>query len=309
MAVMPGVDWRPVPEHGGAMHAHDIICIHTMVGSLWGTDAYFRKPNPQANSHFGTGPDGHIIQWVDTSNQSWANLNGNGRVISIENADMGAPFPNWSGSDVPPFTDAQVEAIAKIIAWACRTYGIPCELIPDSKPGRRGVGYHRQGIDGSYPDHRVTGGELWSRSAGKVCPGDRRVAQMRRIVDRARQLLGQAPSGGGSTPPPAPSGAPGKFGWNLPAGHYYGNVAGPTASHGGYYASERDEVRNIQQWLIYHGCVAGVPASAWATSGWADGKWEGPTDTACRVWHDRFYPGQPYPTQVWRDDYDRLARA
>ncbi|MDT8915792.1 hypothetical protein [Amycolatopsis sp. PS_44_ISF1] len=114
---------------------------------------------------------------------------------------------------------------------------------------------------------------------------------------------------GGVTSNPAPAGRPGVFAWNLPTGHYYGNLRGPAASHGGFYGSERDEVRNIQQWLIYHGCVAGVPASAWATSSWADGKWEGPTDTASRVWHDRFYPGQPYPTQVWRDDYGRLARA
>ncbi|MBP2323317.1 hypothetical protein JOF56_003702 [Kibdelosporangium banguiense] len=128
------------------------------------------------------------------------------------------------------------------------------------------------------------------------------------IARVAAKVRGGAPA---PVPPPAPAPphTPGKFAWNLPAGHYYGNIAGPAKSHGGYYSAERDEVRNIQQWLIYHGCVPGVPSSAWASSGWADGKWEGPTDGAMATWHARFYAGQPFPAQCWRDDYDRLARA
>lgn len=115
--------------------------------------------------------------------------------------------------------------------------------------------------------------------------------------------------GGRPTPPPPPAGNPGRFAWNLPSGHYYGNVAGPNQSHGGYYANERPFVRNIQQWLIYRGCVSGVGSSQWASSGWADGKWENATDAAMVNFHDRFYGGQPYPKQCWSDDYDRLARA
>lgn len=109
-------------------------------------------------------------------------------------------------------------------------------------------------------------------------------------------------------PAPAPVSNPGRLAWVLPAGHYYGNIDGPNASHGGYTVAERAAVKNIQQWFVFHGCVPGVAASAWATSGWADGRWEAETDVACRTWHDRFYPGQVAPTQIWSDDYDRLAR-
>jgi hypothetical protein len=100
---------------------------------------------------------------------------------------------------------------------------------------------------------------------------------------------------------------PPRFEWPLPAGHYYGNINGPANCHGGYYASERDEVRNIQQWLIYKGCVPGVSSTSWSSSGWADGIWESATDAAMSEWHRRFYP-QPSPAQCWPDDYDRLAR-
>jgi hypothetical protein len=102
---------------------------------------------------------------------------------------MGPGFAAWNtndGSAVPGFTPAQIEANAKIIAWANKTHGIPMELIPDAKPGRRGVGFHRQGV----PGYMVAGAEKWSNATGKVCPGNRRVAQVPQVIDRARQIAG-----------------------------------------------------------------------------------------------------------------------
>ena len=95
--------------------------------------------------------------------------------------------------------------------------------------------------------------------------------------------------------------------WSLPSGHYYGNIAGPDESHGGINAREQEAVVNIQRWLVYRGCVQGVRAHQWATTRWADGKWEDPTDKACVTWHERFYPNQPYQQRIYRDDYDRLV--
>lgn len=193
MAIMPGVQWRPLPRPSSTrMSAHDVVVIHTMVGSLEGTDGYFRRLTNGVNSHFGTGGDGTIRQWVDTTVRSGANGDGNYRCISIENADMGPQFPAWNTNDggaVPPFTPAQIEANARICAWANTTHGIPLALIPDSKPGRRGIGFHRLGV----PGYVVAGGERWSSAAGKVCPAVRRIAQIPQIIDRARQIVGSAP--------------------------------------------------------------------------------------------------------------------
>lgn len=194
MAIMPGAVWRPIPASTSRISSYDITCIHTMVGSLAGTDGYFRKIAPGVNSHFGTGGDGTIYQWVDTAFRSGANLNGNYHIISIENADMGPEFAPWNtgdGNAVPAFTLAQIEANAKILAWAHETHGIPLGLIPDSKPGRRGTGYHRLGV----PGYMVAGGEQWSSSTGKVCPGPRRVAQVPQIINRATQIAGGSTSG------------------------------------------------------------------------------------------------------------------
>lgn len=118
-------------------------------------------------------------------------------------------------------------------------------------------------------------------------------------------------------PPPAPVPVPHPtiYAWNLKPGSYYGNVTGPANCVGanrnprtGRYDQPNVFVKNIQQWLIYHGSVSGVASGSWAASRWADGVWQAPTDAAMSLWHHRFYPGQKYPTQCWSDDYARLTR-
>lgn len=187
--------WRPLASDWALqrlMRAHDIICVHTMVGSLWGTDVYFYSGGyGGTESHFGVGHDGEVVQWQDTDHQADANLDGNWHVLSIETADRGPGFPDWdtSGDDVPAWTEAQIARLADLVAFLCREHDIPCELIPDTKPGRRGIGYHRQGV----PGYVVPGGELWSSSRGKVCPGRRRIAQVPEVIRRARLLLDGSP--------------------------------------------------------------------------------------------------------------------
>ena len=191
MARMPGAIWKPLAANWASqprMRAYDIFCLHTMVGSLVGTDGYFKVGNGAGyggtESHFGVGPDGTIYQWQDTDFQADANGNGNHHIISSENADTGAPFPAWGGSNVPAFTPQQVEANARIAAWLNDVHGIPLDLIPDAKPGRRGIGWHRQGV----PGYMAAGAEKWSSAPGKVCPGDRRIAQAPAISTRAKQI-------------------------------------------------------------------------------------------------------------------------
>jgi len=196
----PKASWHPLGRQTeDRMTAHDIVCIHTMVGSLAGTLAMFERDGyGGTESHFLTGGVGEqIVQAQDLAFTADANLDGNPRVISIENADKGAGFPVWTGSEnVPAFTAKQLDQLIDLVAWLCsreahsacpsswkcRTEGIPAVLVPDSKPTRRGIAYHRQGIKGSLPDMWVPGGEVWSEDTGKVCPGDRRVKQVRELL-------------------------------------------------------------------------------------------------------------------------------
>lgn len=73
MSRMPGAVSHG--EHGSAaMSRHDIVCVHTIVGTA-----------PAHAAHFSTAADGTTHQSRDTKFKSAANLNANHRVIAIEN--------------------------------------------------------------------------------------------------------------------------------------------------------------------------------------------------------------------------------
>lgn len=65
----------------------------------------------------------------------------------------------------------------------------------------------------------------------------------------------------------------------LPAGHYYGDIAGPAESHGGFYDNEKPVIMTIQRRLIITG---NVPGQTDPDSGWADGLFEAPTTEAVK---------------------------
>lgn len=180
MTRCPYALWDPLgPQTQSRLHNPDIVCLHTMAGSFVGTNIFFHDNGyGGTESHFGIAGSGVARQWQDLDYRADANLDGNDHIISIETADKGEDFPHWIGSDVPPWTKEQLSKIIEITSWCCDRYGIPRVLVPDSKPGRRGIAYHRQGVD----PWRVSGGELWSSARGKVCPGDRRIKQITSII-------------------------------------------------------------------------------------------------------------------------------
>jgi hypothetical protein len=199
----PDAKYRPLEKTQGQsrMARHDIFCFHTMVGNLTGTDGMFKKNGwGGTESHWGVGGiwgpdkaanlDGVVYQWQDAEFRADANLNGNHRILSCETADN-AP---QKASDIAPWTEKQMVSNAKLAAWACKHFGIPPVLIPDSKPSRRGIGYHRLGIKhsqgiGKVKGWLVVGGEQWSTSTGKECPGDERVQQMPELIERINDIM------------------------------------------------------------------------------------------------------------------------
>jgi hypothetical protein len=185
--------WRPIRDTSTAALRKGLLSLHTMVGGMRGTWSYFDRLDVQPYSHFlvggpwgsdaGHGLDGVAWQIADTQYRAAANLDGNWRCISVETADN-AERP------IKPWTDAQCEAIIRIGAEAHQVDGIPLVLVPDSKQGRRGWCYHRQGCD----PYRVAGGERWSKAYGKDCPTDPRIRQIPDLIIDARRLVaGQTP--------------------------------------------------------------------------------------------------------------------
>ncbi len=193
MAKYPPAIFKPVDRYkpGGSVHTPmpnpGRLCFHTAVSSGDSLFGLFNTPgNPVA--HFYIRQDGKVEQYVDTDTRASANLDGNHDTISVESWDGGAP-----GGQVPDWTPAQVEAGAKLAAWVHETHGIPLDPCGAS-PGSRGVTWHRKGIDGNFPagllSGRKAGDEHWSSSAGKICPGDKKIhGTVDTIIPRARQLL------------------------------------------------------------------------------------------------------------------------
>lgn len=217
----PGAEWDPL---GGQtepkMKAHDILCFHTMVGSLAGTSSMFHANGyggTESTWGMGESKKQGMKQWQDAMYQADANYEGNPRVSSVETADYGGVFGKWNTNDaskVPAWTAEQLDMAVDLVVWwckpsthkncpstwACHKSGVPCVLIPDTKPNRRGIGYHRQGCKPNV----VTGGEVWSTAYGKICPGSKREAQLKTIIiPRAQKILA-----GGSTTPDKPTPPP-----------------------------------------------------------------------------------------------------
>lgn len=213
-----GAQYRPLSktQTQPLMRAHDIVCAHTMVGYLSSTDVMFHANGfGGTESHYGVGGawgsdvraklDGAVYQWQDRAHTADANLYGNSRVISIETADNAPPL----AKNIKPWTEAQLAALVDLIAWECSVaahagcpsswschkgsvwsgveVAIPPVLIPDTRPSRRGLATHRQGVTpaggvGTLKGYRVSGGEEWSTSRGKECPGDARAKQFEEVV-------------------------------------------------------------------------------------------------------------------------------
>lgn len=172
MARFSGATWRPVPSNFTKRGQDSVygVVIHIMDGSLAGTDSWFRNSEAQASSHFGTGRNGALYQWVDTGDRAWAQAAGNRTWLSVENEGRGGDS----------LTVAQLDRCAEVLAWAHKFYGVPIQLA--SGVNGRGLGYH------------AMGGSAWGGHTS--CPGSRVVAQLSEIVRRAKSIAGEGDSGG-----------------------------------------------------------------------------------------------------------------
>lgn len=170
---MPGVVWKPIRRNYTARKRArtDCVILHIAVTEASSLQGWFNNPRAYASSHFYVRRDGTIEQYMDADYISWANGAGNSRSITVETQGMGSG--KW--------TSAQVKSLARIAVWAHDRYGVPMRMMPNSRRSSKGVGYHRQGVD----PYRVSGGEVWSKSYGKICPGHDRVKQVDDVVATA----------------------------------------------------------------------------------------------------------------------------
>lgn len=143
-----------------------------------------RKSLPPWNAntwHMYVAKDGSCEQYVDSIFRAYASGDANDDAFHIE-TEGGLGDDRQVNSE--PWTPEQCRTLAEIMVWREQEDGTPLVVLPDSKPGRRGWGPHRLGID----PWRVPGGESWSKSRGKLCPGDAKIAQIPGIVELAKTI-------------------------------------------------------------------------------------------------------------------------
>jgi N-acetylmuramoyl-L-alanine amidase len=120
--VTPEILWKGSPN----FYSRDgmlprAIVIHTMDGSLPGTDAWFNNPASEVSAHFGVSQLGEIHQYVALENAAWANGvlepgnhwpysgNPNFRTISIETEDK--------GNYLSPVSTLEFSAVLALVLW------------------------------------------------------------------------------------------------------------------------------------------------------------------------------------------------
>lgn len=167
MAQMPGAEWRPLPENATQTKIRPTqVILHTAVDAPEPTrlERWFARVDVTVESHFWITLDGTIVQMMDTEVRADANRFANKRpdgtgAISIETEDEGDPLG-------VPWTEAQLEALKKVILWAHEEHGIPLELC--SSHDSPGIGWHAMW---GAPSE-------WTPAAAKTCPGRVRIQQI-----------------------------------------------------------------------------------------------------------------------------------
>lgn len=194
MAIYPGAVFKPTGFGGKTKrNRQGRGILHVAVSGARSL------PPWNANTwHFYVAKDGYCEQYIDTDYRAATSGAANDDAIGIETA---GGLGSSAQINAEPWTPAQVDRLADIMAWESKQPGgAPLDLLPDSKPGRRGWGPHRLGIEhsrgvGAVPGWLVPGGERWSSARGKECPGDTKVRQIgSELIPLARRKAGGAPT-------------------------------------------------------------------------------------------------------------------
>lgn len=175
-------------------------CLHTMVGTLWGTDAYFRSGAP-ALTDYGVGGatdgpawDGVILRWNNPRGRRspWANggsdgLEGDGPLfvrtlgVSAINRDL-VSIERSDGKDIAtPLSPKQFEAICGLTAHWFDAAKVPWDRFPVNPHVGSGIVTHM----------------LHKEFATKGCPWAAVEDEIDRIQARIRAILKAAQTGAG----------------------------------------------------------------------------------------------------------------
>lgn len=209
MARYPGAVWKPItadklygPGLRPSLNTYNRVNLHSTASGASSQFSYFNQSGIP-DSHFHVAYDGTVEQYVDTSMQAFADLDGNDATVSIETQGV------TENTGDEKWRPAQVAAIIALTAWIMRTHGMRRQLADTAFAGSvssQGLSWHRLGCDGNFPSLpsiqagrlQRGGGMHYSAKLGKVCPGYLRITQIHQeIWPGVQAALGAAPTTGG----------------------------------------------------------------------------------------------------------------
>jgi hypothetical protein len=159
-------------EAADAMADHRGLVVHIAEGTYEGTISWERNGASQISSHFVVGRAGQLAQLVDTHDRPWTQAAGNSAWLSVEGEGFTPASPHYRAG-WERLTDAQLLAVARLLARAHQEYGVPLQVA--TSPTGRGLGHHSMG------------GTAWGHLD---CPGPVIVAQKPAIVALATEIIG-----------------------------------------------------------------------------------------------------------------------
>lgn len=188
-AKYPSAKWRPIARNftnRRRVRTRGIILHTTASKGATSMFSWFSTVAARASSHLHVADNGTVEQYVDLDKISWTTGAASDTTIGIET----------QGDGRGPWTEAQLDALEDTLVYLCRRYNIPARVMTSSRASEQGIGWHRLGIDGNFPATGILrgrnqrgGGESWSSSRGKVCPGDKRILQIPALVAAVHERL------------------------------------------------------------------------------------------------------------------------
>jgi hypothetical protein len=196
---MPTYHSRPIYKPDGAgqnnlgKRSVKGVVWHRILGSLNGTDTYFRRSDVNALTDYGVGVlttdgktfDGVIYQWNDPRGyqSGWASgpvsgAYGDGLAF-VEKYGVNAVNRDQvsieiSGHQKTPLSEPSRDAIAALTAYYADQYGIPWDVFPIApQDGFSFVRWHQE----------------FTRGTGKLCPFDVVIAETNDLIERTRAIL------------------------------------------------------------------------------------------------------------------------
>jgi hypothetical protein len=260
------------------------VVWHRILGSLYGTDGYFRNESVNALTDYGVGVaardgaanDGMILRWNDPLGwqSGWASGTYNGaygdgeafvRKYGVNAINRDQASIEISGDYDTPLSEKARDAIAALTAYWADQYRIPWDVFPIApQDGFSFVRWHQE----------------FTLGTGKVCPGAVVIRETPALIERTRAILKKHQTAGTSPQPvpdpepePTPEPQPEPAELKLPAGMSWGlvgrlyNPLGIKDPDTGKRVRFSQNSRTAMKW--FDQAVATIPEGG----SWKEGNW------------------------------------